>query len=95
MNRKLIDANNQFYSLKPKISFIKSKWEIKTLSKKIEDCDEKLDVNRDYYNTNISEYNKLIKLFPTNIVAKLCKYEEKLYFDRKDMSDDDFNDFKF
>ena len=95
LDRKLIDANNQFYSLKQKYPSLNQNEEIKTLSKKIEDCDEKLDVNRDYYNTNISEYNKLIKLFPTNIVAKLCKYEEKLYFDRKDMSDDDFNDFKF
>ena len=43
---------------------------------------------------NIAEYNKLIHLFPTNIIAKLSKQQEKLFFDRKDMSDDDYNDFK-
>ena len=95
LDRKLIEANNQFVALKQKYDSLNNNEEIKNISKKIEECDEKLDINREYYNNNIAEYNKLVKLFPTNIVAKICKYEEKLFFDRKDMSDDDFNDFKF
>ena len=95
LDRKLIEANNQFIALKQKYSSLNKNEEIKEISKKIEDCDEKLDVNREYYNNSIAEYNKLVKLFPTNIIAKICKYEEKLFFDKKDMSDDDFNDFKF
>ena len=46
------------------------------------------------HNKNIKEYNKMIKMFPTNLIAKIYKYEEKLFFDKKDMSDDDYNDFK-
>ena len=60
----------------------------------MEDVNENLIVNKEYYNKNIAEYNKLIKLFPTNIIAKIGKYQEKLFFDRKDMSDEDYNDFK-
>ena len=33
-------------------------------------------------------------MFPTNIVAKINKYKTKLFFDMKDMSDNDYNDFK-
>ena len=94
LDRKLIEANNEFSAIKQKYSSLNKNEEISKISKKIEECDEKLDMNRDYYNNNIAEYNKLVKLFPTNIVAKICKYEEKLFFDRKDMSDDDYNDFK-
>ena len=94
LDRKLIEANNNFITLKEKYKELKENEEIINISAKIDELDEKLEVNRDYYNKNIAEYNKLIKLFPTNIVARLCKYEEKLFFDRKDMSDDDFNDFK-
>lgn len=94
LDRKLIEANNSFITLKEKYKELRDNEEISTISKKIDELDETLTVNRDYYNKNIAEYNKLVKLFPTNIVAKLCKYEEKLFFDRKDMSDDDFNDFK-
>ena len=94
LDRKLIEANESFVTLKEKYQELKENEEIIKISTKLEEIDEKLIINRDYYNKNISEYNKLVKLFPTNIVAKLCKYEEKLFFDRKDMSDEDFNDFK-
>ena len=39
-------------------------------------------------------YNSLLKKFPSNIVAIFCKYKEKLFFDRKDMNDEDYDDFK-
>lgn len=94
LDRKLIDANNNFSTLKEKYAELKDNEEIINITKKIADTDENLIVNKEYYNKNIAEYNKLVKIFPTNIIAKLCKYEEKLFFDRKDMSDDDFNDFK-
>ena len=37
-----------------------------------------------------TEYNQ----FPSNIIATFGKYKEKLFFDRKDMNDDDYDDFK-
>ena len=94
MDRKLIEANNNFESLKRKHEVLNDVKDLKAISKKIEEYDELLEVNRDYYNKNIAEYNKLVTLFPTNVVAKICKYKEKLFFDRKDMSDNDFEDFK-
>lgn len=94
LDRKLISANNNFTSLKEKYKELKTNKEIINISKKLEELDETLIVNRDYYNRNIAEYNKLIVMFPTNIIARICKYEEKLYYDKKDMTDEDFNDFK-
>lgn len=60
----------------------------------IEEMDDKIEIEINYYNKNITEYNKLICQFPYHVVALLNKYQEKLYFDKKDMSDNDFNDFK-
>ena len=94
LDRKLIEANNNFISLKEKYKDLKSNKEIINITKKIEELDENIIVNRDYYNKNIAEYNKLVVIFPTNIVARICKYDTKLYYDKKDMTDDDFNDFK-
>ena len=94
LDRKLVDANNSFITLKEKYKEFKSNKDIINISKKIDELDENIVVNRDYYNKNIAEYNKLVMIFPTNIVARICKYKEKLYYDKKDMSDDDFNDFK-
>lgn len=94
LDRKLVETVNYFTSLKEKNKEIKNNEEIIKITKKMDEIDELLVVNKEYYNRNIAEYNKLIKLFPTNIVANICKYEEKLFFDKKDMSDDDYNDFK-
>lgn len=68
--------------------------EIKKIIKEIKEIDDKVDNSTSYYNDNITIYNTLIKKFPSNIVAMLCKYKEKLFFDRKDMNDDDYDDFK-
>lgn len=95
LDRKLIEAGTEFSVIKEKYKDeLNKSEEIKNITKKLEEIDEKLDVNREYYNRNIAEYNKLIKMFPTNIIAKIYKYEEKLFYDKKDMSDDDYNDFK-
>ena len=94
LDRKLINANNNFIILKEKYKDLKTNKEIINITKKIEELDENIIVNRDYYNKNIAEYNKLVTIFPTNVIARICKYETKLYYDKKDMSDDDFNDFK-
>lgn len=94
LDRKLVEANNNFITLKDKYKELKNNKDIVNISKKLEELDENIVVNRDYYNKNIAEYNKLVAIFPTNMVARICKYKEKLYYDKKDMNDDDFNDFK-
>ena len=91
---KLVEANNQFITIKEKYEEINKNEDIIKYSNDLIDIDDRLKIHVNYYNKNIAEYNKLIKLFPTNIVARLCKYQEKLFFDRKDMSDEDYNDFK-
>ena len=94
LDRKLVEANNQFITIKEKYEEINKNEDIIKYSNDLIDIDDRLKIQVNYYNKNIAEYNKLIKLFPTNIVARLCKYQEKLFFDRKDMSDEDYNDFK-
>ena len=94
LDRTLVDTELLLVNLKEKYPLIKEDEEIKKITKQIEDTNENLTVNIEYYNKNIAEYNKLIHLFPTNIIAKISKQEERLFFDRKDMTDDDYNDFK-
>ena len=49
---------------------------------------------RKYYNDIITDYNRLVLRFPSNVVAKICHYKVKPYFDGKDMTDEDEKDFK-
>lgn len=92
--RVLVRTSNEFGQLKEEYPDIQKSSEIKKILNQVNDIDLELDNQIDYYNDNISIYNSLLKKFPSNIVATFCKYSEKLYFDRKDMSDENYNDFK-
>lgn len=92
--RILVRASNEFNCLREEYPDINKSDEIKKIGKQINDIDLNVDNSIDYYNDNITIYNKLLKKFPSNIVATFCKYKEKLFFDRKDMNDEDYEDFK-
>ena len=92
--RILIRAANEFTALKEEYPEIEKSEEIKKIVSQMNDIDLKVDNSIEYYNDNISIYNELLKKFPSNVIATLCKYKEKLFFDRKDMSDEDYDDFK-
>ena len=49
---------------------------------------------RKYYNDIITDYNKMVKSFPSNIIAIIFKFKDKFYFDGKNMNDDIIDDFK-
>lgn len=92
--RILTRASNELNGLKTEFPDIEKSEEVKKILKQIADIDIKVDNCIDYYNDNISVYNTLLKKFPSNIIVTFCKYEEKLFFDRKNMNDDDYEDFK-
>ena len=94
LDRKLINVSNEFLKIKEEHKEALQSNELKKIEKQLKEIDDKLSIYRDYYNSNIVKYNKMVKSFPTNIVALLCKYEDKLFFDMKNMNDDIVNDFK-
>lgn len=92
--RVLERSSNELNALKKEFPEIEESAEIKKIQNSIMEIDNTIQEATLYYNDNISTYNKFLKKFPSNIVAAFCKYKEKLFFDRKDMSDEDYNDFK-
>ena len=92
--RVLERGSTELNSLQKEYPDIEKSDEIKKIINNINDIDDTVEEATSYYNDNISIYNSLLKKFPSNVVANLSKYKEKLFFDRKDMSDDDYNDFK-
>lgn len=77
-NKKILNESDELYKVMKEIDLI----------------NEELVVLRGYYNANITSYNKMIKKFPSLIIAKIKKYKEKLFYDLKDMDDNDMEDFK-
>lgn len=94
LDRKLLAAYNELDSITSNNKELKESEELLKIKNNIEEIDDNLNNYRQYYNDNITEYNRIIKTIPTSIIAKIHKYQEKLFFDRKNMNDDDYNDFK-
>lgn len=94
LDRTLVASYNEFLALYENNKELKESDEIYKANKQLELIDEELITLRTYYNANITSYNKLIKNFPTNIIAKIKKYKPRPFYDLKDMTDDDVEDFK-
>lgn len=94
LERKLINGYQELIKIKKENKELDKSQDLDKIIEEIKDIDNKLVILKDYYNNNITIYNKSIKIFPSNIIAMICKYQEKLFFDKKDMNDDDINDFK-
>jgi LemA protein len=60
----------------------------------LKENEAKLDGYVSYYNDNISKFNKLVRMFPSNITAKISRFKEKAFYDGKNMYDKNNKDFK-
>jgi len=94
LDRVLVTAYNEFLSIYEANSKLRESDEIYKVSRQLEIINDELLTLRNYYNANITNYNKMIKLFPTNIIAQIKKYKEKPFYDLKNMNDEDYEDFK-
>lgn len=88
------EALNEFYKIREIYSEIKENEEFIKINISLEDIEEQIIACRNYYNDNITIYNKLLKSIPSNLIGKILKYKEKSFYDGKDMYDDIYNDFK-
>ena len=94
LDRKLVDPLNEFYKIKEEHQELMKSNAFIEIDLKLSDIEDNLNAYKEYYNENITKYNKLVRTFPSNIIGKFCKFEEKTFFDGKDMNDDIDDDFK-
>lgn len=94
LDRQLYEAINEFNTYKESFPILMEKDSFIKINNSLNESENEIIALRKYYNDTITEFNKLIKKFPSNIVAKFSKFKEKKYYDGKNMNDDITNDFK-
>jgi len=94
LDRVLVKSYDEFLSIYTSNPKVKENNELYKVARQLEVINDELITLRNYYNGNITNYNKMIKKFPTNIVANIKKYKERPFYDLKDMTDEDYEDFK-
>lgn len=94
LDRKLVEPLNEFYKIKEEHEELMKSNTFLEIDLKLNEIEENLESYKEYYNENITKYNKLARNFPSNLVGMICKFKVKNFFDGKDMNDEDINDFK-
>ena len=83
LDRQLYDAINEFHSYKEKYEKLKESEAFVKIEIGLNESEAEITAARDYYNDTITEYNKLVKNIPSNLVALVHKYTSKPYYDGK------------
>jgi len=94
LDRQLYEAINEYTRYKEKYDELKNNTDFLKIDIELNGTESEIVALRKYYNDIITDYNKLAKTFPSNLVRIMCKYKKKPYFDGKNMDDDITNDFK-
>lgn len=85
LDRKIYDAISEITALKEEFKDLKKCEGFMKIELGINETEAEIVAARKYYNDIITDYNKLAKSFPSNIVSLICKFKPKTYFDGKNM----------
>ena len=94
LDRLLYEGINEFNKYSEEHPELKTNENFMKVQIGIDESEAEIVAFRKYYNDIITDFNKLVHNFPSNLVAKTCKFKHKNYYDGKDMSDNIENDFK-
>lgn len=94
LERKLKEAENIILNLYNDNLELNENTSMFEIIKDFKQINEKLTAGISYYNRQMNILNAYLRKFPNNIIAKIHHMESKPFFDRKDMTDTDIEDFK-
>ena len=81
LDRDLYSAINEFHIIKEKYPQLQTNEEFIKIDINLMESESEIVGLRKYYNDIITDYNKLVKSCPSNIIAILKNYKAKDYFD--------------
>ena len=93
LDRKLYDAINEFNEYKENYEKLKTNEAYLKIDINLFESESEIVALRKYYNDIITDYNKMVKSLPSNLVALIRGYKTKAYFDGNeiDVQGTDFN----
>ncbi len=94
LDRELYEGIKEFNKYKEEYPNLKNSEVFTKIDLALTESETDIVAFRKYYNDIITDYNRLVKKFPSNIIALFFKFKAKAYFDGKDMEDEDTKDFK-
>ena len=81
LDRNLYEAINEFHSLKEKYPNLQENKDFIKIEINLIESESEIVGLRKYYNDIVTDYNKLVKNCPSNLIALFKGYKAKDYFD--------------
>ncbi|MEG2322281.1 MAG: LemA family protein [Bacilli bacterium] len=94
LDRQLYDAINEFNNYMTNNESLRQVDNLIKIEVGLNETEHEITAFRKYYNDIVTEYNEMIRKFPSNLIGKFSKYKERTYYDGKNMNDEIVNDFK-
>lgn len=80
-NNMLTESLKSLFAVAENYPELKANNNFQDLQRQLEDTEDKIAYSRQFYNSNVLEYNTKIKVFPSNILAGLFNFTDQLFFE--------------
>ena len=80
-NNMLTESLKSLFAVAENYPELKANTNFQDLQRQLEDTEDKIAYSRQFYNSNVLDYNTKIKVFPSNILAGFFKFTEQLFFE--------------
>ncbi len=79
-NNQLTGALKSLFAVAENYPELKASENFKELQRQLEDTEDKIAYSRQFYNSNVLDYNTKVRTFPSNIIANLFNFKEYEFF---------------
>lgn len=80
-NNMLTGALKSLFAVAEAYPELKASENFSELQRQLEDTEDKIAFSRQFYNSNVLEYNTKIRVFPSNILANMFSFSEETFFE--------------
>ncbi len=80
-NNMLSEALKSLFAVAESYPQLKASENFSQLQRQLEDTEDKIAFSRQFYNSNVLEYNTKIKVFPNNMLADMFHFSEDVFFE--------------
>ncbi|MFH1827500.1 MAG: LemA family protein [bacterium] len=80
-NNMLTESLKTLFAVAENYPELKASTNFQDLQRQLEDTEDKIAYSRQFYNSNVLDYNTKIRSFPSNIIANWFKFVANTYFE--------------
>ena len=80
-NNILTDALKSLFAVAEAYPQLRASENFQDLQRQLEDTEDKVAYSRQFYNSNVLDYNARVKTFPSNLIAGVFGFKEEEFFE--------------